>query len=316
MIKCVICNQEFEENSFAGHPYKQHKVTAENYFLKYYNKKDLFTNERIPFKNIHHYLSSDFINKNNFRCWIKANSKDAVREYCLNWLSKRKSLRNLRYAPSQVELKTLVFPNINYLDKLFENDGGYYKLCYELGYFLRHKKLDKNSVLPIKFEYSNNLKIIKDTRESKPLIFDKPNEIATLDWGDYALSREDLSCKTRIERKSLPDLIGTLSSGYDRFSREIERADKDKGYVVVLVEDSFDHFLTFNYLPYISKKIKATPEFISHRMRELCQYFDNLQFLCVEGRKEAARIVTRIFQLGEETRNIDLQLAYDLGLLN
>lgn len=315
MIECHICHIKLPDEEFKSHPYKIHKVKQEDYFLKFYNKRDLLTGERIPFKSISQYLSTDFVNKNNLRSWVKTNNKDTIREYCLRWLQKRKEKPEVRYAPCQTELKTLVFPTINYLDDLFNDDGGYYKVCENLGYFLRHDSLEKGVIMKPSFTYSPKIKLLTDTREHKPLLFSCATEVATLNWGDYALNFEELSGKVRIERKSLTDFIGTLSGAYDRFSREIERAEKDKGYLVVLIEEKFSNFLSFNYLPHISRRTKATPDFIGHRMRELCQKYDSLQFIFADGRREAAVLVMKILQLGSVVKKTDLQLAYDLGVL-
>ena len=56
-------------------------------------------------------------------------------------------------------------------------------------------------------------------------------------FGDYTIEREEQ--KVNVERKSQNDLIGTMSTGYERFCREIERAQKEDKYIVVLVEVNF-----------------------------------------------------------------------------
>jgi len=85
--------------------------------------------------------------------------------------------------------------------------------------------------------------------------------------------------------------------------------------LVVLVEEKLSNALSFQYLPYISKKIKATPDFIFHNVRTLVQEYDNLQFLFVDGRKEMKRIIEAIFSSKCFYKKIDLQLAYDMKLL-
>lgn len=65
--------------------------------------------------------------------------------------------------------------------------------------------------------------IVIDTREQLPYTFpaSQPTTIATLATGDYSvLTLED---RVAIERKSLPDLFGTVGAGRDRFKRELER---------------------------------------------------------------------------------------------
>ena len=63
--------------------------------------------------------------------------------------------------------------------------------------------------------------ILVDTREQDPLAFSFPSEIGTLSTGDYSVKglEEDFS----VERKSLSDLYGSLTSGRDRFRRELQR---------------------------------------------------------------------------------------------
>jgi len=64
--------------------------------------------------------------------------------------------------------------------------------------------------------------IITDSREQTPLIFTNfPTVTAGLPTGDYSIAGlEDDFC---IERKSLSDLYGSLTSGRDRFMRELQR---------------------------------------------------------------------------------------------
>lgn len=64
--------------------------------------------------------------------------------------------------------------------------------------------------------------IIVDTREQTPLPFaDLPTERRTLPTGDYSVLgfERDFS----VERKSVEDLVQSLTHGRDRFSRELQR---------------------------------------------------------------------------------------------
>ncbi len=64
--------------------------------------------------------------------------------------------------------------------------------------------------------------VIVDTREQAPLQFASlPFEVDTLATGDY--SARGLESDISIERKSISDLIGSLTSGRERFMRELER---------------------------------------------------------------------------------------------
>lgn len=85
--------------------------------------------------------------------------------------------------------------------------------------------------------------ILTDTREQNPLDLARFNNwiagqtTATLKTGDYTVQgMEDLLC---LERKSLPDLVGTLMHGRERFFREMERMQAFP-YRAILVEASYE----------------------------------------------------------------------------
>ena len=125
-----------------------------------------------------------------------------------------------------------------------------------------------------------------------------------------------MTCNCYIERKSLADFISTLSTlNYERFCREIERAGEQDANLIILVEESLSKALSFPFLPHISKKIKATPEFVFHNVRQLIQEYPSIQFLFVKGMQESSRLIQRIFICGGMHKEIDLQLAYDMKLL-
>jgi DNA excision repair protein ERCC-4 len=64
--------------------------------------------------------------------------------------------------------------------------------------------------------------ILIDTREQTPLPFAHfPTERATLPTGDY--SAKGIEPSFCIERKSLADLVGSLTADRARFTRELER---------------------------------------------------------------------------------------------
>ena len=111
------------------------------------------------------------------------------------------------------------------------------------------------------------------------------------------------------------DFIGTMSGGFERFKKEIERSVEKDAYLIELVEESLSNCLSFNYLPHVSKKIRATPEFVFHNVRKLIQEYPTLQFLFVKNRQEAVRLIQRVFVCGGAHKEIDLQLAYDMKLL-
>ncbi|MFA7462979.1 MAG: ERCC4 domain-containing protein, partial [Anaerovoracaceae bacterium] len=107
------------------------------------------------------------------------------------------------------------------------------------------------------------IKIIIDTREQTPWHF--PPELAsvsrgTLRTGDYALAGDPLYA---IERKSLDDFVGTISSGWERFTKEIERMDALAARTVI-VEASINDIQEHNY-----NHPRVPPGFILKRIAEL-----------------------------------------------
>lgn len=87
------------------------------------------------------------------------------------------------------------------------------------------------------------LQITIDTREQTPWHFDPQDAVCvrgTLKTGDYALTGDD---GFAIERKSLDDFLGTISSGWERFKKELARA-RAAGFVMpIIVEGDADDML-------------------------------------------------------------------------
>jgi len=81
------------------------------------------------------------------------------------------------------------------------------------------------------------MKIVIDTREQDALDFVGESEPGSLPTGDYSL--RGLESNIAIERKSLSDLIGSMTSGRDRFERELQRG-KALDYFAVVVESDFE----------------------------------------------------------------------------
>lgn len=85
--------------------------------------------------------------------------------------------------------------------------------------------------------------VLIDTREQLPLNFDKFNNwiggsrTATLATGDYSIEgMEFLLC---LERKSLNDVVTTLTHNRQRFIRQLERM-KVMPYKAILIEASYE----------------------------------------------------------------------------
>ena len=84
-----------------------------------------------------------------------------------------------------------------------------------------------------------SLHITIDNREQQPWYFGDYAKVSrgTLGVGDYAVTGDS---GYAVERKSLPDFVGTVSSGWARFRREIERS-KEIGFpnFPIIIEANF-----------------------------------------------------------------------------
>ena len=94
------------------------------------------------------------------------------------------------------------------------------------------------------------MKIIRDSRELSPFHFDgdKYDGVtvikASLATGDYSLA--GLESRVGVERKSLADFVGSISTGRERFERELTRARGLDSFMVV-VEAPFSEMVAGNY---------------------------------------------------------------------
>ena len=79
-----------------------------------------------------------------------------------------------------------------------------------------------------------------DTREQAELKFEGIEVVKTkLDFADYSCVLSDgFVVPIVFERKSIGDLFGTLSSGYERFKREVMRCREARFKMFVIVEGS------------------------------------------------------------------------------
>ncbi len=304
-MKCLECSKEFTAEASFNRHLKAHKLSVAHYHQKYFPRRDLYTGELINFKSKDFYYSNDFNSRSNLQAWFKISSEQERKEYIIRYLKARKESKQLKYTPTQVELKTLMVPGINYLNGLF---GCYYKLANSLGFLNKFKdyNLDKSILKDV-----SNKVIFADKREQRPLDFDLTTRNKSMSYGDYRMA----GCKIYIERKSLGDFWGTLTGGYDRFCREIERAQADDSYLVVLIEEDLKEVYNYPHRYQVRGRIHISPEVPLFNMREICQKYNNTQFLFAKDRNEASRLVQTIFSIDQQCRSVDLQFLHDKGEL-
>jgi ERCC4-type nuclease len=89
------------------------------------------------------------------------------------------------------------------------------------------------------------LSIVIDTREQAPWGWEPhlaTTRVQGLAAGAYALEidceqvkrRETLAVRFAVERKSLDDFLGTISTGWERFQRELDRMELFPARVVIV----------------------------------------------------------------------------------
>jgi len=87
-------------------------------------------------------------------------------------------------------------------------------------------------------------KIIIDSREQKPYAFENPSEVGTVPVGDYSIC--GLENYVAIERKELNDLISCLTTGRERFERELYKG-RALDYFSLVVEATLSDLANGHY---------------------------------------------------------------------
>ena len=99
--------------------------------------------------------------------------------------------------------------------------------------------------------------IIRDSREQSPFHFDHPRfdgvgvKVFGLKTGDYSIEGMENFCA--VERKSMPDLLQSMSTGRERFEREMIRSIDLEAYMVV-IEEPFRNLGCKEYQSHMNRK--------------------------------------------------------------
>lgn len=86
--------------------------------------------------------------------------------------------------------------------------------------------------------------MVCDSREQRCLDFSgiegiEKVETMALPYGDYTAIVNGSPVPICVERKNLQDLFGTMTSGYDRYKREMERARIASCKLILAIEGSY-----------------------------------------------------------------------------
>lgn len=298
---CKICDKKVEERK---HFWTEHRIKEADFYQKYEPRVDLYDGSSIVFKNPEQYFQSDFNSRPNLREYLKKVSKQEGIDYLIGWLKRRKEIKGLIYGLDQFTTKSLLFPTISFIQK-FYGKGVYEEICNKAG-------------LKVKFDYSKLPeftqkidKIIIDTREISPYFLDYPLEIKKLDVADYCVIPN--SQNVFFEKKTIEDWAGTVSAGFDRFRRELQRAKDKNAYIIVIIEAEYNQLLSINHLPH-TKFIKAKADFLLYRCRDLYLEFDNFQMVACGNRTKTIEILKKLLKM-DNIKDYDIQFLLDNSII-
>ena len=302
--KCKVCGEEYETEKGLHIHLKKHKIDLATYYTTYYPRNNLLTGEPLPFKNKEDYFNHDFTTRRQMLKWCANESEDKVGEYIIKKLKDRIEKKKLQYAPNHLELKIAQLPDIDTYKRIF---GSYSKACKEAGVKPLFSKPITSKFFNDDSEFED-LEIMIDTREQKPLVFNNSQELK-LDFGDYTVGGEDYNY-TYIDRKAEQDFKGTMSGGFERFKRELDRVKQFESYLFIVVESDLNKIYKNNMFgPH-----KSNLKFVYHNMRLLThEYKGYCQFVFAGNRTNSQSIIPKILTLGKSLWDVDLQYYIDRG---
>ena len=88
------------------------------------------------------------------------------------------------------------------------------------------------------------MKILIDTREQRPYKFKTTSEVGTIPVGDYSIC--GLEHLISVERKEINDLICCLTTGRERFERELHKG-RALDYFALVIEGSLSDLVSGRY---------------------------------------------------------------------
>lgn len=316
MISCKECQKLFEsDKAFHGH-LRAHKLKKAQYYQKHYPKYCLQTGQKLGFKNsddLSSYLKRDFINEQAMYFYFSDvnENREKKEEMLIDYLIRLKE--KCEFTPNQFELESSVgIPDITIFSKYFN----YNNKCKELGFKYRFNyNFNYCNNLPIKKVPVENFCIIKDTRERDGFNFFNMID-GKLEVGDYTLGGVAHNFNY-IERKSVGDAGSTFSqitkdiNSPSRFERELDKAKESGKYIIILIESTILEFKKYRFYGF------AQSDFILNRLRYISrQYKDNVQIVFGGTRNQCQNLIPLFLLLGDEAKNLDLQMWTDINLEN
>jgi len=301
-FECKVCGETFDSEKGLHLHLKKHKMDLATYYTTFYPRKNLLTGDPLPFKKKEDYFSKDFSTRRQLIKWCLTADKKKTKPYVIKKLKERIEAKKLERAPNHLELKIAGLPDIDIYKHLF---GSYSNACDQIKIKpLFDKRIDK-TFFDDSFDFES-LEILIDTREQQPLSFNKSSELK-LDFGDYTLGGDNYTY-TYVDRKSEQDFKGTLTGGFERFTRELKRVKDFGSYLYVVVESDLNKIYKNNkWGPH-----KSNLNFVYHNMRVLThQFSDCCQFIFTGSRENSEKIIPKILYLGKKLWGVDLQYYID-----
>lgn len=298
-LNCKKCEKNFKNiKSLHIHIAKSHDLELKNYYEEYFPRYNLATQLKRKYIDFEDYFLNDFESEKEMREWFYKGNPVIVKKWIKDRMLYRIKDKKLKFTPSFNDL--ISSKNLPLHKDIIYFYGSYEAFCKEIGY----EPLFKTCIEKLP-EYNSDFEILIDTREKKPLIF-KKSRSQKLIIGDYTSA--SVYSYTYIDRKSPQDLFGTLSQGYDRFKREIERAIDFESYVYVLVESSIDK-IKENFEKGL---IKGNINLVFHRMRELHNLYPrNIQFVFISSRTKSQWLIPYLLFYGKKIWDKDIQFLLD-----
>lgn len=303
--RCLECGAAFHKRRGLHAHLKAHGLSQSDYYHRHHPRRDLYSGELLSYKSYEDYFEKHFEKKGNFSKFIKERPNAESRDLLKSVLAQRVESKNLIWEMSEVELVSLQWPSKKQILSVFPRVSD---LFGDLA--ARYS----TTLPPIK---NYDICIYVDTKEQKPFDLAKfKKKISGLNCGDYAGVIGGKESSVCIERKSSMDFIGSFGpSNLERLRAEFKRAEVLDKKMVVLVEKDLQSLLHFDHMPRTSKWVSVTPEHIFYNIRSVIQEFLNVQFLFVDGRREAEKL-TPVLLSNEELFSCDLQYLYNSKKLN
>lgn len=158
--------------------------------------------------------------------------------------------------------------------------------------------------------------ILSDTREQAELDFSGIEGVEKVEkfglaYGDYTalVGKNNKPVPIVFERKGFSDLWGTMTSGYERYKREMERAKADNIKLVLIIEGSYtDVWNGF-------ERSQVSGGSMLKKLATLYVKYDHEYIFC-ESRRVMARRITDTFSAIERNYKNDEPVAQSVTTMS